>query len=109
LLQVIPPTAKKLAKAEGISDYHPNLLYNPYMNIRLGVRYLKDLLVEYENDPMYVLANYNAGPKPAKRWQAAGKDIPWDRRAEEISYWETRDYVKRCLGNYWVYSEVWNR
>lgn len=109
LLQIIPPTAKKLAKAEGIENFSQKLLYNPYMNIRLGVRYLKDLLAEYENDPMYVLANYNAGPKPAKRWQAAGKELPWDLRAEEISYWETRDYVKRVLGNYWVYSEVWER
>ncbi len=109
LLQIIPPTAKKLAKAEGIRNFSQKLLYNPYMNIRLGVRYLKDLLVEYKNDPMYVLANYNAGPRPAKRWQEAGKDLPWDLRAEEISYWETRDYVKRCLGNYWVYLEVWNR
>ena len=109
LLQIIPPTAKKLAKAEGLNSFSPKLLYNPYVNIRLGVRYLKDLLVEYENDPMYVLANYNAGPKPAKRWQAEGKDLPWDLRAEEISYWETRDYVKRVLGNYWVYTEVWNR
>lgn len=109
LLQIIPPTAKKLAKAEGVENFSQKLLYNPYMNIRLGVRYLKDLLTEYENDPMYVLANYNAGPKPAKRWQAAGKELPWDLRAEEISYWETRDYVKRVLGNYWVYSEVWER
>lgn len=109
LLQIIPPTAKKLAKAEGLKSFSPKLLYNPYVNIRLGVRYLKDLLVEYENDPMYVLANYNAGPRPAKRWQAAGKNLPWDLRAEEISYWETRDYVKRVIGNYWVYAEVWNR
>lgn len=109
LLQIIPPTAKKLAKAEGLKAFTPKLLYNPYVNIRLGIRYLKDLLAEYENDPMYVLANYNAGPKPAKRWQAAGKELPWDLRAEEISYWETRDYVKRVLGNYWVYTEVWNR
>lgn len=109
LLQIIPPTAKKLAKAEGLKSFSQKLLYNPYVNIRLGVRYLKDLLVEYDNDPMYVLANYNAGPKPAKRWQAANKDLPWDLRAEEISYWETRDYVKRVLGNYWVYTEIWNR
>ncbi len=109
LLQIIPPTAKTLAKLEGISPFSQNLLYNPYMNIRLGTRYLKDLLVSYENDPMYVLANYNAGPKPARRWQSEGKSLPWDLRAEEISYWETRDYVKRVLGNYWVYTEVWNR
>lgn len=109
LLQIIPPTAKKLADAEKIQNFSSALLYNPYMNIRLGVRYLKDLLKEYENDPMYVLANYNAGPRPAKRWQAASKNMSWDMRAEEISYWETRDYVKRCLGNYWVYTEVWER
>jgi len=109
LLQIMPATGKKLAKAENIADFTPAQLYNPFMNIRLGVRYLKDLLNEYNRDPMYVLCNYNAGPKPAKRWQTATEGLPWDVRAEEISYWETRDYVKRVLGNYWVYAEVWNR
>lgn len=109
LLQIMPATGKTLAKLEALPNFDPNMLYNPYLNIRLGTRYLIDLKKEYENDYMYVLSNYNAGPKPTKRWQSAGKDLPWDIRVEEISYWETRDYVKRVMGNYWIYQEIWNQ
>lgn len=108
LLQIMPATGKMLAKKEGLETFDPVQLYNPYMNIRLGIRYLVDLKAEYMDDYMYVLGNYNAGPKPTKRWQAAGAGLPWDIRAEEISYWETRDYVKRVMGNYWIYQEIYD-
>ena len=107
LLQIMPATGKMVAAKEGIPDFDPLLLFNPYMNIRLGVRYLVDLKAEYSDDYMYVLGNYTAGPKPTKRWQAAGQGKHWDIRAEEISYWETRDYVKRVMGNYWIYQEIY--
>ena len=107
LLQIMPATGKTLAELEGIKNFTPNMLYNAYLNIRLGIRYLIDLKQEYQNDYMYVLGNYNAGPKPTKRWQKAGEGASWDLRAEDISYWETRDYVKRVMGNYWIYQEIW--
>lgn len=108
LLQIMPATGKMLAKLENIENFDPKQLYNAYMNIRLGIRYLVDLKAEYKDDYMYVLGNYNAGPKPTKRWQAAGQGLHWDIRAEEISYWETRDYVKRVMGNYWIYQEIYD-
>ncbi|MCQ2104273.1 MAG: transglycosylase SLT domain-containing protein [Fibrobacter sp.] len=108
LLQIMPATGKMLAKLENLENFDPKQLYNAYMNIRLGIRYLVDLKAEYNNDYMYVLGNYNAGPKPTKRWQAAGQGLPWDIRAEEVSYWETRDYVKRVMGNYWIYQEIYD-
>lgn len=108
LLQIMPATGKMLAKLENLDNFDPKQLYNAYMNIRLGIRYLIDLKAEYKDDYMYVLGNYNAGPKPTKRWQAAGQGLPWDIRAEEISYWETRDYVKRVMGNYWIYQEIYD-
>lgn len=108
LLQIMPATGKMLAKQEKLENFDPKQLYNAYMNIRLGVRYLVDLKKEYNDDYMYVLGNYNAGPKPTRRWQAAGQGLPWDIRAEEISYWETRDYVKRVMGNYWIYQEIYS-
>lgn len=107
LLQIMPATGINLAKKEKITAFTVNGLFNPYLNIRLGTRYLIDLLTQYNGDYMYALSNYNAGPGPAKRWQNAGKGKPWDIRAEEISYWETRDYVKRVLGNYTLYREIW--
>ena len=109
LLQIMPATGKMLAGKENIAEwFDPQMLFNPYMNIRLGIRYLVDLKAEYSDDYMYVLGNYNAGPKPTKRWQAASEGKPWDVRAEEISYWETRDYVKRVMGNYWIYQEIYD-
>lgn len=108
LLQIMPATGKMLAEKEGLANFEPKQLFNAYMNIRLGIRYLVDLKAEYNNDYMYVLGNYNAGPKPTKRWQAQGEGKSWDIRAEEISYWETRDYVKRVMGNYWIYQEIYD-
>lgn len=108
LLQIMPATGKTLAQEEKIENFDPKQLFNAYMNIRLGVRYLIDLKTEYDDDYMYVLGNYNAGPKPTKRWQTAGAGHPWDIRVEDISYWETRDYVKRVMGNYWIYQEIYD-
>ncbi|PWJ64185.1 soluble lytic murein transglycosylase [Fibrobacter sp. UWB15] len=108
LLQIMPATGKMLAEKESIPNFEPRQLFNAYMNIRLGIRYLVDLKAEYNDDYMYVLGNYNAGPKPTKRWQAAGEGKSWDIRAEDISYWETRDYVKRVMGNYWIYQEIYD-
>ncbi len=109
LLQIMPSTGKMLAKQEGLAEFDPKQLYNPYLNIRLGTRYLVDLKATYKDDYMYVLGNYNAGPKPTKRWQAASGHLPWDIRSEEISYRETRDYVKRVMGNYWIYQEIYDK
>ncbi len=109
LLQIMPSTGKMLAKQENIPNFDSKQLYNPYLNIRLGIRYLVDLKAAYKDDYMYVLGNYNAGPKPTKRWQAASGHLPWDIRSEEISYRETRDYVKRVMGNYWIYQEIYDK
>jgi soluble lytic murein transglycosylase len=107
LLQIIPPTGESLAKMEKIEGYNRDLLYNAYLNIRLGVRYLNDLFDEFKGDYIGILGNYNAGPAPAKRWLANYGSLPWDIRVENVSYWETRDYVKRVLGNYWTYQEIY--
>jgi soluble lytic murein transglycosylase len=108
LLQIMPATGDALAKLERIERFDKDLLYNAYMNIHLGVRYLNDLHTEYKGDYIGVLGNYNAGPAPAARWLANHGSLPWDIRVEEVSYWETRDYVKRVMGNYWTYKEIYN-
>jgi len=108
LLQIMPTTGDFLSRAEKIDKFDRDLLYNAYMNIRLGVRYLNDLYAEYKGDYIGVLGNYNAGPVPTGRWIANHGTFPWDIRVEEVSYWETRDYVKRVMGNYWTYKEIYD-
>ncbi|MDR0516584.1 MAG: transglycosylase SLT domain-containing protein [Fibromonadaceae bacterium] len=107
LMQIIPPTGDLLAKREKITQYNKDLLFNAYMNIRLGIRYLNDLYAEHKGDYIGILGEYNAGPAPASRWLANYGSLSWDVRVEEVSYWETRDYVKRVVGNYLTYKDIY--
>jgi soluble lytic murein transglycosylase-like protein len=83
LMQLMPGTAAALN-----ADPH-----DPAQNVEAGARYLRDLLLKYENDPHQVskaLAAYNAGPGAVDKY----KGIP--------PYRETIDYVNRVLKDYAV-------
>jgi len=81
LMQLMPATAAALN-----ADPH-----DPAQNVEAGARYLRDLLLKYENDPHQVskaLAAYNAGPGAVDKY----KGVP--------PYRETIQYVNRVLKNY---------
>lgn len=103
LLQLIPPTAKAMARKAGLSGFRVDQLTDADVNLRLGITYLRDLNRVWKGHLPLVLANYNAGPVPVMRWRAAFDSLPVESAAEEITYWETRDYVKKCMGGYWTY------
>lgn len=67
LMQVMPETAKWLAKREGIPYSSPKELYEPEMNLRLGVLYL-NYLFERTNSVEAALLSYNAGLGGYKRF-----------------------------------------
>jgi soluble lytic murein transglycosylase-like protein len=79
LMQLMPHTAKQL----GVGD-----VYDPAQNVEGGVRYLKDLLDQHEQNLSLALAAYNAGPSAVARHGG----IP--------PYPETEKYVKRVLELY---------
>ncbi|MGL1900993.1 MAG: transglycosylase SLT domain-containing protein [Fibrobacterales bacterium] len=106
LMQIMPATGKELARRENIADFDPERLFNPYLAIRLGVRYIGDLMKKWDNEYL-VLSNYNAGPRPTKRWKENNGHLDTEMFVEEISYWETRDYLKKVMGNYWTYQMIW--
>jgi len=92
-----------MAKEESLGHFEVAMLMDPEVNIHLGTAYLRDLKKEYHDNPYLVLANYNAGPEATKRWQNAGANKPVEAMVENINYWETRDYVKKVMGNYATY------
>lgn len=108
LMQLMPATAKAQAAADSLKDFHPQDLIYPAINVRLGTYYMKNLLDDYRGNPYYMLANYNAGPEPTRRWFRTLGHKPIDEMVEDISYWETRDYVKKVMGNYWTYKLLYN-
>lgn len=108
LMQIMPATAKKLAESDSLRDFHSEDLAEAEVNVRLGTFYVRQLLDDYTGNPFFMLANYNAGPEPTRRWFRAYGARPVEEMVEDISYWETRDYVKKVMGNYWTYKILYN-
>jgi soluble lytic murein transglycosylase len=97
LMQIIPSTGRRLARAEGIRRFRTSHLVNPETNVRLGTRYFAGLLDDLGAEH-YALASYNAGESRVVRWRA---DRPgWSREEfiDDIPFPETQNYVKRILG-----------
>ncbi len=108
LLQIIPATGRFLADSLKIQSWATEKLTNPSYNVRLGTYYISQLLQEHSN-PIYAIAHYNAGPGPSKRWERASAGLDLDLAVEEISFWETRGYVKKVLANYWTYQALYGK
>lgn len=98
LMQLIAPTAERVAKELGINPETVDRKV-PATNIELGVFYLARLLRTFDGNVVLASAGYNAGPGAVSRWLAAAGDQPLDIFAAFIPYQETRNYVRRVLGN----------
>jgi soluble lytic murein transglycosylase-like protein len=107
LLQLMPSTGRAMARRAGMAHFDASRLIDPQVSLRLGVAYLRDIARAWGGRPALVLANYNAGPLPCQDWKGAFDRLPLDEAVEEISFWETRDYVKRVMGNWWTYQALW--
>ncbi|MDB9744186.1 transglycosylase SLT domain-containing protein [Fibrobacterales bacterium] len=99
LLQLMPATGKRVASWVGEKLNSPEELFNPDLNIKLGVKYMQVLFENWKGNIVLVASEYNAGPRPANRWKKLFKKYPFDVAIESISYGETRHYVKRVQGN----------
>ncbi len=109
LMQIMPNTAKEVAKKLKTNYQKSKLITNANYNIRLGSYYLKYLLKRYEGSKVLTLAAYNAGPANLRKWlsnmgdpRKRGVDpLVW---IELIPYPETRNYIKRVLEAIWIYD-----
>ena len=82
LMQLMPATAEELAPRIGIEWSGPDLLFDPQVNIRLGTRYLRQLVDKYGSVTV-ALAAYNWGPGAIDRRIAAGRHVP-SRYIEQV-------------------------
>jgi len=106
LMQLLPSVGKSMAKAEGIKHFEASQLLDPYMNIRLGCRYLKQTMDKFGGQPEYVFAAYNAGDARVVDWRTGEADQSIDEFVESIPFTETRDYVQAILRNEDIYRSL---
>jgi soluble lytic murein transglycosylase len=107
LTQVMPATARMLARQLGLHGYQTSSLYDPETNIRIGGTYLGQLYARFQH-PALALASYNAGPGAVSGWMKARGNLPLDAFVEEIPLDETRGYVKRCLRSFAAYQFLYS-
>jgi soluble lytic murein transglycosylase len=106
LMQLLPSVGKQMAKEEGISHFETFQLLDPEMNIRLGTRYLKQMMDKFGGVQEYALAAYNAGDSRVVDWQSAGPYHGMDEFVESIPFTQTRDYVQAILRNEETYRAI---
>lgn len=99
LLQMIPPTTRRVAKALGI-DYTADLLYDPDLNIKTGAWYIGRLLQKFRMQIPVGAGSFNCGPRPVMRWIEENGDRPIDEFVELVSYTQTRGYMKKVTEIY---------
>jgi len=106
LMQLLPSTGKSMARQEGIAHFQTFQLLDPNMNIRLGTRYLRQMLDKFGGVQEYALAAYNAGDNRVTEWQAAGPYSGIDEFVESIPFTQTREYVEAILRNEETYRAI---
>ena len=107
LMQVMPATAKWVARQIGMRSFQPKRTTDLNTNIELGTNYLKIVLDSLENQPVLASAAYNAGPGRARKWRDQNA-MEGAIYAETIPFTETRDYVKKVMCNTVYYSALFN-
>lgn len=108
LMQLMPATAREVAKKNGISHNTDWLTSRPNHNIVLGSLYLKQMLNRFDGYYPMAIAAYNAGPGRVDKWIKTYGDprkgdinlVDW---VELLPIYETRNYVQRVLEATYVY------
>lgn len=99
LLQMIPATTRRVAKALGI-PYDAGRLYEPEYNIQTGSWYIGHVLQKFKGQVPLGAGSFNSGPRPVMRWIDQYGDREIDELVELVPYTQTREYMKKVTENY---------
>ena len=116
LMQIMPYTGRDIAKQLKIRQFNANMLFQPEVNIRMGIWYIQNLMKTFNNNYALVAGAYNAGPGKMKQWlQQRDKSntekqdflVNLDEFIEDIPIDETRRHIKRVMDSYYIYKELY--
>lgn len=108
LMQLMPGTARQVARRLDLDFDRHRLRHDADYNLRLGQAYITDLVERYDGAPLLAIAAYNAGPSRVNRWLDRYGDprsgligaVDW---IESMPFAETRNYVQRVFESFMIY------
>ena len=106
LMQVMPATGRRIARAKG-QRYRRAALHDPETSIDFGTHYLRQMSDRFSGQVEKVLAAYNAGPHRVDAWTAIRGEQPPEDFIEGIPFSETRTYVMIVLANREQYRRLY--
>lgn len=106
LMQLMPQTAREVARRSGVS-WDARYLESAEANLHLGATHLAGLLRQYDGKVVPALAAYNAGGRPVSRWLRYPEASDPVQFVERIPYEETRGYVRSVLRNRELYRQIY--
>ena len=105
LMQLMPSTARNVARKLGMKQPAQWDILDIENNIRLGTRYFRTVLNRFDNNVPLAAAAYNAGPLNVKKWLPESETLPADLWVETVPFKETRNYIQAVL----AYATIFDR
>ena len=84
-------------------------LFEPEINIKIGIKYFTDLLEKYKNNYGLAIAAYNAGIGNVDKWIREGTIKQDGTDLENIPFRETNNYVRKILRDYKIYKKLYSK
>ena len=109
VMQLMPGTARWVAKQLARTDYKTAQIAQVDLNTQFGAFYFKYWQDRLDKMPALAAAAYNAGPSRAQAWRPAAAPLEGAIWVETIPFTETRDYVKKVLANAMLYTRALDR
>jgi soluble lytic murein transglycosylase len=103
LMQLLPETARRTAKAWDLPMPSTSSLLQPSINVPLGSAYLRGLYDRNAGQASLAIGSYNAGPGAVRRWLPESP-MAMDVWVENIPYNETRNYVQKVSWHMIVFA-----
>jgi len=104
LMQLLPATARQVARTHRLPYTGIKNLVTPADNLLLGSLYLKKLQNRFDNHPLLASAAFNAGATRVRRWLPANGSMSSEVWIENIPFTETRKYLQRILAYQVIYA-----
>lgn len=108
VMQLMDTTAEEVAgNIMPDTSFESDILFDAEINIKIGTKYLSELIEKYNNYYVAVAA-YNAGIGTVDKWIEAGIIKADGSDIENIPYKETNNYVRKIIRDYGVYTKLYS-